>query len=217
MNASTGTSEDGATDAGRRLGEEFRLLLDALAERAEPWLNQLATPRPDAAGQRPGTCEWCPVCAAIALVRGEHSELAGRAAEHLLGLLVLVRAGLAAPTHHAGHHHAGYHAASTAGRDTDASQPGDDAAPADATGPAGGTGPEAGPSAPRPGPTGPDAVPTEPPGAAAPAPAGQSVPGGGFAPSEADGERVTRVQRITVRRRTGAGATNGTAASEAEC
>jgi hypothetical protein len=105
MNASAGPpGEDGTADAGHRFGAEFRLLLDALAERAEPWLNQLATPGPGDA-QQPTTCDWCPLCAAVALVRGEHSELAGRAAEHLLGLLALARAGLAAHAHHQHAHH----------------------------------------------------------------------------------------------------------------
>lgn len=84
---------------GARLAEELRLLLDALAERAQPMLNRLATPDPDAE-HTPATCGWCPVCAGMALLRGERPELAVRAAEHAAGLLAVLRSALAerAPT-----------------------------------------------------------------------------------------------------------------------
>jgi hypothetical protein len=87
----------GATDEqplpGARLAEELRLLLDALAERAEPMLNRLATAPADE--HTPATCGWCPVCAGIAVLRGERPELAVRAAEHAAGLLGVLRAALA--------------------------------------------------------------------------------------------------------------------------
>ena len=85
---------------GARLAEEARLLLDALAERAQPWLNRLATGEPAADGtpHTPATCGWCPVCAGMALVRGERPELAVRAAEHAAGLLSVLRAALADPS-----------------------------------------------------------------------------------------------------------------------
>jgi len=79
---------------GARLAEELRLLLDALAERAQPMLNRLATPDPDAE-HTPATCGWCPVCAGMALLRGERPELAVRAAEHAAGLLAVLRTALA--------------------------------------------------------------------------------------------------------------------------
>ena len=83
-----------AAPPGARLAEELRLLLGVLAERAEPWLNRLAT-APDGAEHTPATCGWCPVCAGIAVVRGERPELAVRAAEHASGLLAVLRASLA--------------------------------------------------------------------------------------------------------------------------
>lgn len=78
---------------GARLAEEFRLLLDALAERAQPMLNRLATAPEDE--HTPATCGWCPLCAGIAVLRGERPELAVRAAEHAAGLLSVLRTALA--------------------------------------------------------------------------------------------------------------------------
>ena len=79
---------------GARLAEELRLLLDALAERAQPMVNRLAAADPDAE-HTPATCGWCPVCAGMAVLRGERPELAVRAAEHAAGLLAVVRSALA--------------------------------------------------------------------------------------------------------------------------
>src|SRR5437588_723193 len=99
MGTSSNTGEAGPVP-GARLAEEARLLLDALAERAQPWLNRLAAGEPAADGtpHSPATCGWCPVCAGIALARGERPELAVRAAEHAAGLLSVLRAALAEPT-----------------------------------------------------------------------------------------------------------------------
>ncbi len=81
---------------GARLAEELRLLLDALAERAEPMLNRLATV--DEQGEHnPATCGWCPLCAGLAVLRGDRPELAVRAAEHAAGLLAVLRSALAEP------------------------------------------------------------------------------------------------------------------------
>jgi hypothetical protein len=72
-----------------RVTEELRLLLDALAEKAQPWLRRIVA---DGADHDPATCDWCPVCAVVAVMRGERSELAARAAEHAAGLLAVARA-----------------------------------------------------------------------------------------------------------------------------
>lgn len=94
----TETSEPTSEVPGARLAEEARLLLDALAERAQPWLNRLAAdPGEDGAPHTPATCGWCPICAGLALLRGERPELAVRAAEHAAGLLAVLRAALAEP------------------------------------------------------------------------------------------------------------------------
>jgi hypothetical protein len=89
---------DDAPLPGARLAEELRLLLDALAERAQPLLNRLAAAdggEGDGAEHTPATCGWCPVCAGIAVLRGERPELAVRAAEHAAGLLSVLRSALA--------------------------------------------------------------------------------------------------------------------------
>jgi hypothetical protein len=94
-----GTPEAGTDEQplpGARLAEELRLLLDALAERAEPMLNRLAAAPTDEHGEHtPATCGWCPLCAGMAVLRGERPELAVRAAEHAAGLLTVLRAALA--------------------------------------------------------------------------------------------------------------------------
>ncbi|WP_229795110.1 hypothetical protein [Saccharothrix coeruleofusca] len=78
--------------ADAKLVEELRLLLDAAAERAQPWLHRVAE-----GGHDPRACGWCPLCNAVALVRGDRSELAAKAAEHLSGLIAVLRAALAEP------------------------------------------------------------------------------------------------------------------------
>lgn len=74
-----------------RIAEELRLLIDALAEKAEPWLARIAA---EGAEHDPTTCDWCPVCAVAAVIRGERSEMAAKAAEHAAGLLAVLRAAL---------------------------------------------------------------------------------------------------------------------------
>ncbi|MFC6090410.1 hypothetical protein [Saccharothrix lopnurensis] len=76
-----------------RLAEELRLLLDAAAERAQPWLHRVA----EQGGHDAGGCGWCPLCNAVALVRGDRSELAAKAAEHVAGLIAVLRAALSEP------------------------------------------------------------------------------------------------------------------------
>ncbi|GAA1300962.1 hypothetical protein [Saccharothrix xinjiangensis] len=75
------------------LVEELRLLLDAAAERAQPWLHRVA----EQGGHDAGGCGWCPLCNAVALARGDRSELAAKAAEHVAGLIAVLRAALAEP------------------------------------------------------------------------------------------------------------------------
>lgn len=81
------------TPSGARLAEELRLLLDALAERAQPLVNRWAAAAEDGE-HTPATCGWCPLCAGIAMVRGERPELAVKAAEHAAGLLAVLRTAL---------------------------------------------------------------------------------------------------------------------------
>ena len=76
-------------EPGSRLVEELRLLVEAVAERAGPWLDQVATDPPDS------SCSWCPLCAAVALVRGEPNALAGRGLDAAADVVALLRAVLA--------------------------------------------------------------------------------------------------------------------------
>lgn len=85
-------------DPGSRLADELRLLMAAVAERAGPWLDRVAVSTHDEHEPTPpGTdsCQWCPVCALIALLRGEPSELATRGLDRVADLVALLRAVLA--------------------------------------------------------------------------------------------------------------------------
>lgn len=78
-------------EPGTRLVEELRLLLDAMAERAGPWLDRTVPAEPGSGS----SCGWCPVCAMVALVRGEPNELTARGLDHAADLVALLRAVLA--------------------------------------------------------------------------------------------------------------------------
>lgn len=77
-------------DPGSRLADELRLLVEAVADRAGPWLDRVAATAP-----ADGSCSWCPLCAAVALVRGEPNALAGRGLDGAADLVALLRAVLA--------------------------------------------------------------------------------------------------------------------------
>jgi hypothetical protein len=130
--ASAGSHAGDSPLPGARLAEELRLLVDALAERAQPLLNRLAadpaahdsaahdssaqdssaqdaaahdsSAQDSSAPHTPATCGWCPLCAAMAVFRGERPELAVRAAEHAAGLLSVLRSALAEPAPSAAAH-----------------------------------------------------------------------------------------------------------------
>jgi hypothetical protein len=78
-----------STEPGTRLVEELRLLVEAVADRAGPWLDGVAASPAD------GTCGWCPLCAAVAALRGEPNELAARGLDGAADLVALLRAVLA--------------------------------------------------------------------------------------------------------------------------
>jgi hypothetical protein len=78
-----------SAEPGSRLVEELRLLADAVADRAGPWLDRVAA---DGSGV---TCTWCPLCAAVAVVRGDSNELATRGLDAAADLVALLRAVLA--------------------------------------------------------------------------------------------------------------------------
>lgn len=78
------------THAG--LGAELRAVAVLLLDRLGPVLD-----RATAEGARtdgPPACSVCPVCAVVALLRGERPELAVRLAEHAAGLLEVLQTAL---------------------------------------------------------------------------------------------------------------------------
>ena len=81
------------SDPGSRLAEELTLLFAAVADQAAPWLDRVAASEHDDHG--PSPCDWCPLCAVIALVRGEPSALAAQSLDRLADLVALFRAVLA--------------------------------------------------------------------------------------------------------------------------
>ncbi|MFI8978126.1 hypothetical protein ACIGO9_34965 [Nocardia asteroides] len=71
--------------------EELRLLAEVLLARVEPVLRRTA-----ADGQADlGGCSWCPVCAAAALVRGEHHDVVAALADHGTAMVTVLREALA--------------------------------------------------------------------------------------------------------------------------
>lgn len=105
----------GPAHASGPAAEELRLLGLALLDRFEPGVQSVlmglrveAAEAAEAAGAEPDRdaaapaaeepCRWCPVCATIAVVRGDRPELAGKVAEHTSGLLSALRAVLEQPT-----------------------------------------------------------------------------------------------------------------------
>ena len=78
----------------KSLSEELRLLLNMLADYGEPWLDRIAGVPEKDSNTVPATCNWCPLCAIVALIRGDRSELAARAAERMAMLLGQLRIAL---------------------------------------------------------------------------------------------------------------------------
>ncbi|MFL6124058.1 hypothetical protein [Actinophytocola sp.] len=78
-----------SAEPGSRLVEELRLLADAVADRAGPWVDRVA------AEPAESSCSWCPLCAAVAVLRGEPNALAGRGLDAAADLVALLRAVLA--------------------------------------------------------------------------------------------------------------------------
>ncbi|MEU6561900.1 hypothetical protein [Nocardia nova] len=69
---------------------ELRALAEILLERIEPTLRRAA-----ADGREWDSCSWCPVCAAAALVRGEHHDVVAAVADHGTAIVTVLREALA--------------------------------------------------------------------------------------------------------------------------
>jgi hypothetical protein len=78
------------------LAEEIRLLVEMVVERAAPWLEGIVASGHGPADRAASTdCGWCPLCAVVAVARGERPEFAARLVEQLGQLVALLRAVLA--------------------------------------------------------------------------------------------------------------------------
>lgn len=72
--------------------EELRLLAETVLERVEPALRQAAVGIDQ---QEWAGCSWCPVCAAVALLRGEHHDLVAVLADHGTAMVTVLREAIA--------------------------------------------------------------------------------------------------------------------------
>lgn len=88
------TEQGCGTHAG--LGAELRAVAVLLLDRIGPVLDR-ARSAGGAAPPSTGTCAVCPVCAVVALLRGERPELAVRLAEHAAGFLDVLQSAMDAP------------------------------------------------------------------------------------------------------------------------
>ncbi|MCC3314641.1 hypothetical protein [Nocardia africana] len=77
-------------DSFGEFAQELRALAETLLERLEPALRRAA-----ADGREWDSCSWCPVCAAAALVRGEHHEVVAAVADHGTAIVTVLREALA--------------------------------------------------------------------------------------------------------------------------
>lgn len=90
-----------AGQEGTRLAEEVRLLVDMVAERAAPWLDNLIASGHDGQHHELGAeqdhgDDRCPLCMVVAIVTGEQPpEITARLVEQATQLIALLRAVLA--------------------------------------------------------------------------------------------------------------------------
>jgi hypothetical protein len=79
------------------LAEEIRLLVEMVVERAAPWLDGVIAAEHGPAGESTDTadCGWCPLCAIVALVRGQRPEFVAHLLDQAAQLIALLRAVLA--------------------------------------------------------------------------------------------------------------------------
>jgi len=89
--------DDGERGQARdRLVEELRLLMDVVGQRTQPLVERLLVRigAVEHTGEGTASCDWCPLCRGVALLRGERPELAARLTEHVTGLLAVLRQAL---------------------------------------------------------------------------------------------------------------------------
>lgn len=71
---------------------ELRDLLDTITGRTEDYLRACGSAED---GEVPGDCGWCPICAAVALLRGQRSDAAERLVEQVSAAVQALRGLLA--------------------------------------------------------------------------------------------------------------------------
>lgn len=84
------TGEHRHDDSFNDLTYELRALAETLLERVEPALRRAA-----ADDRAWDSCSWCPLCAAAALLRGEHHDVAAALAQHGTAVVTVLREALA--------------------------------------------------------------------------------------------------------------------------
>ncbi len=85
-------SSDKAHADAPKFGDELKLLLETVLERVEPALRRAAI----GADKEPwSSCDWCPACAAAALLRGEHHDVLSTLADHGTAAIIVLREALA--------------------------------------------------------------------------------------------------------------------------
>lgn len=85
---------DAAGESRDKTAEELRLLLEAVASRAEEYLLGLSGGEQGACSSDGSACGWCPLCAVISLARGERPQLGAQLPEQLAGLAAALRQAL---------------------------------------------------------------------------------------------------------------------------
>jgi hypothetical protein len=74
-----------------RIIDELRLLLDAVAQRADEYLSK----RAETAAMSSPSCGWCPLCTVVAMLRDQRPDL--RLVEQLAAVVTVIRQLLAEP------------------------------------------------------------------------------------------------------------------------
>ena len=78
------------SDGLAEFAAELKILAETVLERVEPVLRAAGTGQTDWS-----SCSWCPICAAAALVRGEHHDVLTAVAEHGTAIVTVLREALA--------------------------------------------------------------------------------------------------------------------------
>lgn len=89
-------SEDGPPADARgadheRVVNELRLLLDAVAQRADEYLSR----RAETTATSSASCGWCPLCTIVSMLRGQRTDL--RLVEQMAAVVTVIRQLLAEP------------------------------------------------------------------------------------------------------------------------